>query len=158
MSNYWGYHLMVNISGGNESIKDAVAITEFSKELVKEIDMVAYGEPRVVHFAAHDPDKAGYTLDQLIETSNIMAHFCDKDGSAYFDIFSCKNFDVDSAMDVIQKYFEPSKMTFMFVLRDAKYSKDGIVIVDGNYFDDDGTDEYKSENVFVKIWNFFRGT
>lgn len=45
-------------------------------KLVKDIDMVPYGGPQVVHFGSGN--KAGYTLVQLIETSNITAHFVEE--------------------------------------------------------------------------------
>lgn len=72
MSKYWGYHLMLDCSDcDREKITSKENIINFTKELVKIIDMKAYGDPIVVHFAEHDPTKAGYCLLHLIETSNI---------------------------------------------------------------------------------------
>ena len=51
---------------------------------------------------------SGFTLVQLIETSNVTAHFCDHSGEAYFDIFSCKDFDENVALEVIDRHFEPT--------------------------------------------------
>ena len=42
--------------------------------LVQAIGMRPYGEPVIEHFATHSHDAAGFTLVQLIETSNICAH------------------------------------------------------------------------------------
>ena len=53
-------------------------IAAFIEELVPAIGMKAYGEPQIVHFAEHNPEAAGYTLIQLIETSSITAHFVDR--------------------------------------------------------------------------------
>ena len=39
-------------------------------ELIDAIKMKAYGEPIIEHFATHSFDAAGFTLLQLIETSN----------------------------------------------------------------------------------------
>ena len=69
--------------------------------------MKAYGEPQLEHFATHSFDAAGYTLLQLIETSNICAHFAENLGQVYIDIFSCKSFDNDDAVSVCRRYFEP---------------------------------------------------
>lgn len=104
----WGYHAAFDCGKCDlESVRSGEHIAAFSKALVEAIDMKAYGEPQVVHFAEHDPGKAGYTLVQLIETSNICAHFVDSTGEAYIDIFSCKEFDTNIALDVISDYFFP---------------------------------------------------
>jgi S-adenosylmethionine decarboxylase len=116
----WGYHLILNCRGGNISkITSSENVKNFSRELVQAIDMVAYGEPIVEHFATHDPDKAGISLVQLIETSNICAHFVDKNGDFYVDIFSCKEYDIETAVRVVQKYFEPTKIARIYLERDA---------------------------------------
>jgi len=106
----WGHHFIVDCQ---ECDKDAVTnptiIKKFAKELVNEIDMVPFGSPKVVHFG--EDDKAGYTLVQLIETSNIVAHFIDNNGDAYIDVFSCREFNHDVVLELIRKYFKP-KHTF----------------------------------------------
>jgi S-adenosylmethionine/arginine decarboxylase-like enzyme len=56
---------------------------------------------------------------QLITTSNICAHFMDHGGTAYIDIFSCKEFDIETAKTVVNKYFEPSKMRVYYLTRHA---------------------------------------
>lgn len=114
----WGYHLIVNAGGCNpESIRSKENITAFSKALVKRIDMVAYGAPRVVRFGSGN--KQGYTLVQLIETSNIMAHFCEETNDVYLDIFSCKPFRPYDAMQIIDEYFHPRRKQTTFLKRQA---------------------------------------
>ena len=115
----WGMHLTVDVSGCNENRSDADAISRFAKDMVERIGMTAYGEPWVVHFAKENPKAAGYTLTQLIETSNITAHFCDFTGECYFDVFSCKEFDVDDALDVIAEHFGSRNWVYNCVIRQA---------------------------------------
>jgi S-adenosylmethionine/arginine decarboxylase-like enzyme len=86
---------------------------------VKEIDMKAYGKPLVVHFGAGN--KAGYTLVQLIETSNITGHFCEEDNSAYIDVFSCKEFDKEKVKEVVNVFFMPIAMQEHYMERQAPY-------------------------------------
>ena len=106
MSEFWGQHVIINASGADISkITDRNNHALFLKNLVKDIDMVAYGEPIIEHFATHDPDKAGYSIVQLIETSNITGHFVDKDGSVYLDVFSCKSFDANKVIDCMCEYY-----------------------------------------------------
>lgn len=107
----WGQHLVLDISGCPiEKIGNGDNILAWVKELVTAIDMVAYGEPILEHFATHKKETAGYSLIQLIETSNIAAHFAEMIGQVYIDIFSCKEFDEQIAIDVCKKYFEPTRV------------------------------------------------
>lgn len=115
---YWGYHLMLDCSFCDPyAIRDRDVIYAFTKQLVKEINMVAYGEPQIVKFGSGN--KAGYTLVQLIETSNICAHFVDEDNTMYLDVFSCKEFDADVVESIVKSYFEAVKIRRNFITRQA---------------------------------------
>ena len=114
---YWGYHLMLDCSGCT-GIDSKENIYNFIKDLVPRIDMQAHGDPIIEHLLPGDP-KQGYSLMQLITTSNICAHFMELDGTAYFDIFSCKQFDLELAQDVVREYFTPVKMRVNFITRHA---------------------------------------
>ena len=107
----WGYHTILDCSTCDaESIRSYDNVYNFVKELVTEIDMVAYGEPQIVDFGTGN--KAGFTLVQLIETSNICAHFTNEDNCMYLDVFSCKPYDT-------QKYFKFEKFKTAFIERNA---------------------------------------
>jgi S-adenosylmethionine/arginine decarboxylase-like enzyme len=117
---YWGYHLILDCKAGDlDKIKSGDNITDFVMALVTGINMVAYGDPIVEHFATHIPEAAGYSLVQLIETSSITGHFVDKNGDCYIDIFSCKEFDVDDAKSIVQDYFNPTQMRVTYLTRQA---------------------------------------
>uniref|UniRef100_A0A6C0B288 S-adenosylmethionine decarboxylase n=1 Tax=viral metagenome TaxID=1070528 RepID=A0A6C0B288_9ZZZZ len=114
----WGYHLMLDCSKClASSIRCSSNINTFAKSLVKKIDMVPYGEPQVVHFGSGD--KSGYTLVQLIETSNITAHFCEETNDMYLDVFSCKPFNPEDVEAVVNWHFGPAHKNRMFVARQA---------------------------------------
>lgn len=103
----WGFHLCLDIAQCRpDAIRCSTNIQKFSKTLVKEIDMVAYGPPQIVHFGTGN--KAGYSLIQLIETSNITAHFCEEDEGFYLDVFSCKFYNKNIVIDVVKEFFEPT--------------------------------------------------
>jgi S-adenosylmethionine/arginine decarboxylase-like enzyme len=120
MNNTWGYHLLLDCTSGDKKlITDEQNVYDFIKELVVAIDMVAFGEPWIKHFATHDPDKAGISLCQMIETSNITGHFVDKNGNFYVDVFSCKPFSNEIVLSVVEKYFRPEKIRTHFISRDA---------------------------------------
>lgn len=117
MSN-WGYHLTLDCAGcSHAAITSEKVIYDFTKQLVKDIDMVAYGEPQIVKFGSGD--KAGYTLVQLIETSNICAHFVDENDTAYIDVFSCKLYDQQVVEDLVVEYFGAKRIRKNFLTRQA---------------------------------------
>lgn len=116
----WGKHLILDVSGGDKTaIRSAEVIRHFVKDLVVAIDMKAYGEPTLEHFAEHVPEAAGYSLVQLIETSAITGHFCDASGDAYIDIFSCKDFDPAAAIEVVERCFKPNNVNAIVLARQA---------------------------------------
>ncbi len=114
---HWGYHLMLDCSGC-ERIDSRENIYNFTKEMVKRIDMTAHGEPVIEYLLEGDP-KQGYSMMQLITTSNICGHFMELDGTAYFDVFSCKKFDIEVAQDVVREFFNPKKMRVNYITRQA---------------------------------------
>lgn len=119
MSAYWGYHLMLDCSGCDRTmLASRENIYRFIKDLVPRIDMVAHGEPVIEYLLPGDP-KQGYSLMQLITTSNICGHFMELDGTAYFDVFSCKEFDLKLAQDVVRQYFQPQRIRVNFLTRHA---------------------------------------
>ena len=122
MSNYWGFHLAVDALGPKlDSIASAETITAWVKDLVKRIDMIAYGEPNVVRSGTGN--KAGITCVQLIETSNICVHFVEDDGagntSFYLDVFSCKPFDNDVVLQCCEDYFGKTSNRIHYFVRQA---------------------------------------
>lgn len=117
---YWGYHAMLDCAECDlESISSKEVVYKFTKALVKNIDMVAHGEPIIEYFAEHDPSKAGLSLMQLIVTSSITGHFVDRDRHAYLDVFSCKPFDLGAIEDTVKQYFGAKKIRVNFVTRHA---------------------------------------
>lgn len=119
MSSYWGYHALIDAYKCDATTFTRENIADFLAELVPAIDMVAYGEPMIEHFATHSLEKAGYTGVQMIETSHIALHLVDSDGNGYFDVFSCKPVDVGVFQDVIMKYFRPTRTQLTFLTRNA---------------------------------------
>ena len=116
--NAWGKSAMFNLYKCSPfNIRSPARIADFAKTLVKAIDMTAYGPPQIIHFGTGS--RAGYSLIQLIETSNITAHFAEEDNKAFIDIFSCKDFDVKIAEEVINNFFHPHNITSVVVEREA---------------------------------------
>ena len=114
----WGYHLVLDASRCLPlTIRNKRHIENFATNLVRKIDMVAYGPPQVQYFGSGN--KGGFTLVQLIETSNITAHFCDESNDVYLDVFSCKPFDPTDVESHLKLYFQPVRMNTLFFSRQA---------------------------------------
>jgi S-adenosylmethionine/arginine decarboxylase-like enzyme len=119
---YWGYHLIIDASKCiGTHIRCKANIDSFAKRLVKKIDMVAYGEPQIQHFGSGN--KAGFTLVQLIETSNICAHFVEETDDMYLDVFSCKPFHPLDVEEMVQLHFSPKMVSRTFLNRQAPRSQ-----------------------------------
>jgi hypothetical protein len=115
----WGFHGMYNVfSACPRAIRCPATIKRFNDTLVKRIDMLPYKDPQIVHFG--EGNKAGYTLVQLIHTSNICAHFTEEDNCIYLDVFSCKHFKTEDVKDVIHEYFKPRAIQNLFIHRKAE--------------------------------------
>jgi S-adenosylmethionine/arginine decarboxylase-like enzyme len=114
----WGYHLMLDCSSCNDNIKNKKAIQIFIKDLIRTIKMVPHGKP-LIEYLLPGHKNQGYSMIQLIKTSNISAHFMDLNGTAYFDIFSCKKFNPKLAEKIIKKHFGPKKYKIKFLTRQA---------------------------------------
>lgn len=119
---YWGFHLLLDCAELNhDAITSHDTIYNFTKQLVADIDMVAYGEPQIVNFGSGN--KAGYTLVQLIETSNICAHFVPDDGmggnAMYLDVFSCKEYNDGVVIDLVKEYFGAKYVRPNYLTRQA---------------------------------------
>jgi len=115
----WGKHLILDVKGC-ELIRanDPEYIKHFTKELVRLIEMVPYGEPQLVHFA-DNTDKAGWTVIQLITTSSIVGHFLDHNGDLYLDVFSCKDFSEHTVISALRQFFSPGEIKHQVIQRDA---------------------------------------
>lgn len=114
----WGKHLILDLRGcAPLSIRSQHHIAWFSRTLVKGIDMVPYGDPQIVMFGTGN--KKGYTLVQLIETSNITGHFCEETNDAYIDVFSCKDFCPRRVEEITRSYFQPESVIARTVERGA---------------------------------------
>ena len=114
----WGKHLMIDAARLNgPAIRNPTRIHHFTAALVKRIDMIPYGPAQVVMFGSGN--KKGYTMVQLIETSNICAHFVEENNSMYLDVFSCKDFDPIVVKETVEEFFEAKHMKLKVLTRHA---------------------------------------
>ncbi len=117
----WGKEVILDCTNCElERVTEESYIIEWLNAIVRAIDMVPFGEPILRHFGKHDERVAGYTLVQLIETSSITCHFCDLNGHAYINIFSCKDFHEHKVKGLTQEHFRPKYIKTIVLDRDAQ--------------------------------------
>ena len=103
---YWGLEIQVDLKKCDPSkIRDKKVIEEFVIKLCSLIKMRRFGDPVIVNFGAEER-VAGYSMFQLIETSNVSAHFANKTNNVYLNVFSCKEFDPLLVETFASNYFE----------------------------------------------------
>ncbi len=116
--NHWGLMVSIDLKDCDHAkISDGKYIEQFAKDLAEYIDMKRYGEPMVVFFGDH-PKVQGYSLVQLIETSQISGHFAEDTDRAFVDIFSCKEFPPEKTAEYTKEYFGAKEMQYAIAFRD----------------------------------------
>ncbi|MEQ8734238.1 MAG: S-adenosylmethionine decarboxylase [Rhodospirillaceae bacterium] len=112
---YYGRHVMVDSTLCNERLLELNDVNQFVADLVKRIDMVAYGNIVSARFGGGI--ETGISAVQLIETSAISLHTNDAARDLYLDVFSCKDFKAGDVVDIVTEYFAPDSMNVRDVLR-----------------------------------------
>merc|ERR1712196_605715 len=82
-------------------------------------DVIAsnFSQNQIAQMASEDKNISGYTMYQMIETSNISGHFVDNTQDIYLDVFSCKEFDEKTTVEWLDKYFLPEQMNYEYLVR-----------------------------------------
>jgi len=115
----WGKHVILDCAGCNfDKINDADNIRKFLKELIARIDMVAHGEPQI-EFLLPGTYNEGYSVLQMITTSNITLHFVNQTREGYIDVFSCKDFNIETVEDTVREFFVPASIKPAVLYRQA---------------------------------------
>lgn len=118
MENMFGTHCLLDCTDCNNLIASRRHILHFNKEIINAIDMIPVGEPQL-EYLLEGKKNEGYSLLQLIVTSNLTAHFVTRYKTAYIDIFSCKQFDTNIVKEVVDNYFSPRYIKTTLLTRTA---------------------------------------
>jgi S-adenosylmethionine/arginine decarboxylase-like enzyme len=102
----YGKHMLVHLQNCNDNILSIEIVQDFISQLVKNIDMIPFGDCHCFRFG--DGEEIGLSAIQLIYTSSITLHTNDMHREGYLDVFSCKNFSEEKVVESIKKVFSPS--------------------------------------------------
>ena len=115
--NALGLHTTIDLKNCNpETIRSADAIRDYVIQLCDLIKMNRFGDPLIVNLG-QTPELVGYSMVQLIETSNISAHFINIDNSIYVDIFSCKLYNPYIVAEFTKNFFNSNDYIINILLR-----------------------------------------
>jgi len=108
----YGKELILDLKDCDPRTFNRVSITNFFNRLCDLIDM----EKGDLHFwddvgvpedeCQTDPHTKGTSAVQFIITSSIVIHTLDLLGTVYLNLFSCKDFDTNEAVEFIEKWFQ----------------------------------------------------
>ncbi len=123
----FGPHLMLDCYGCDEKkLKDVDFILRFLDELPEKIDMNKITPPQLINYPGTPGtfDKGGISAFVLISSSHISLHtFPHNGGYVSFDIFSCKDFDIDKTVKLIAEAFGAKKVEKTLHMRGKEFSK-----------------------------------
>jgi S-adenosylmethionine decarboxylase len=120
----FGPHLMLDCSGCNlEKISNLEYVFKFLNELPEKIGMTKITQPYVFPYEGLIPEDKGITGTVIIAESHITFHsFTDKD-YFFFDVFSCKHFDVEQVAQLVTEAFEVKQVNRHDALRGKDFPR-----------------------------------
>jgi S-adenosylmethionine decarboxylase len=124
----FGQHLMLEAYNCPEAILDDANVAyKILDELPTKIGMTKMTLPYVVHAEGNGhKDPGGWTGFVLIAESHISLHTFAKRGYVTVDVYSCKEFDIDSAVNYFKKAFQTDDVEYKVEIRGERYPEKNI--------------------------------
>lgn len=116
-SRAWGLSTCIDIYDCDpKTIRDPEQIEAFTRQLCDLLGVQRFGDPAIVRFG-REPAVYGYSMVQLIETSLVSAHFAEESDAVYLDVFSCKWYDTEAAVEFARSFFKGRRVEVQQRLR-----------------------------------------
>lgn len=104
-------HLTVDGYGGSaDALADKRVIRAFLESYPDRIGMTRIAQPHITAYQAENPEDSGISGFVLIAESHISIHTFPRRRFAWIDIFSCKGFESQPALDFIRETFKLQRM------------------------------------------------
>ena len=123
----FGPHLMLDCYGCDENkLKDLDFVLKFLDELPTMINMHKIADPYAIYYPGRSDsfDKGGVSAIVIIAESHISIHTFPANNYMSVDIFSCKIFDIEKAIECIVKAFGAKKFEKRVLNRGLEFPKD----------------------------------
>jgi len=122
----FGPHLMVDgYEGSFEALASIENVTRFLDELPAQIGMTKIMPPYVFKYdGGEKPEDWGISGFVIIAESHISIHTFPEKGYFSIDIFSCKDFNIKEAIDIIKEFFQTDKLEIQTTSRGTEFPRD----------------------------------
>lgn len=115
-SNY-GLELIIDMKGCDLSDLNKEKLGKFFVELCDLIEMKRHGDPIFWEDHSDIPHLRGTSGLQFIETSNVVCHPLPMLKAVYLNIFSCKKFDTEKALEFSMTFWGATSENHTVVTR-----------------------------------------
>jgi S-adenosylmethionine decarboxylase len=124
----FGPHVMLDAYRCDpKSLNDKKLVYKFLDTLPAKIGMKKMMKPYVMYAEANDKkDPGGWSGFVMIQESHISIHTFIKRRFVTADIYSCKEFDTEKAVNFFKKAFKPKNIDSIVETRGKKYPAENI--------------------------------
>ncbi|MBI4298593.1 MAG: adenosylmethionine decarboxylase [Chloroflexi bacterium] len=117
-------HLIIDGYGADyEKMQDVDLVYRFLDECPSSIGMTKITQPHVITYHGPKPEDWGVSGFVIIAESHISVHTFPERGYINIDVFSCKEFDSEAAVQEIRGVFSLSEMKVWTLERGLEYSE-----------------------------------
>lgn len=122
----FGPHLTLDLSGCPvEPLVDYERLYDLLNELPGVMNMTKMTLPHVVKWLDQGAKVPGFSGFVMIAESHISFHTFPERNFVFVDLFSCKPFDVEKAVEYIVAFFRPQKVDKQVVTRGRDFVRSG---------------------------------
>jgi S-adenosylmethionine decarboxylase len=120
----FGPHITLDLKGcPKEVLSDYNLHFNYLKSLPELIHMTPITQPYVFPYSGLVPEDKGITGIVIIAESHISVHSFEDKGYCFIDIFSCKDFDVEKAIQITKDLFKPTDFEIHVVARGKDFPR-----------------------------------
>lgn len=120
----FGPHITLDLKGcPKEVLSDYNLHFNYLKSLPELIHMTPITQPYVFPYSGLVPEDKGITGIVIIAESHISVHSFEDKGYCFIDIFSCKDFDVERAIQITKDLFKPENCEINVVARGKDFPR-----------------------------------
>lgn len=121
-------HLIIDGYSSNKQIlQDEMFFHQMLNTLPSQIGMTKITEPFIFRYVGDKPEEWGISGFVFIAESHISFHTFVEQSYINIDVFSCRNFDIDQALEYFQKTIQLTKYKSYLVNRDWNATDSGEV-------------------------------
>ena len=121
---HFGPHLIIDLKECNsEKLSNVELVHDVLLNLPEKIGMTRISEPDVFYYNGKVPEDHGVTGVVVLAESHCSIHTFPEKGYCFMDIFSCKEFDTDTALNEMIELFESAKYDVQVLKRGIGFPK-----------------------------------